>query len=185
MIIVGIDPGMTGGIAQLRFHVGKCQRTVIPMPETERDIADHLWSIYAEGQQSKTDVIVFLEHVQPMPAIRRIKTSSGEQRIEANPGIVSTAKFMQGYGYLRGVLMAIGFTLEDVRPQAWQKLLGCMTRGNKNISKAKAQQLFPELRITHKTADSLLIAEYGRRVSLGLRGGASFENRPPMETSPS
>ena len=46
----------------------------------------------------------------------------------------------------------------------WQKYLGCLTKGDKNVSKAKAQELFPDLKITHAIADSLLIAEYGRRV---------------------
>jgi hypothetical protein len=39
-----------------------------------------------------------------------------------------------------------------------------MTKGDKNITKRKAQELFPEIKITHAIADSLLIAEYGRRV---------------------
>jgi hypothetical protein len=39
-----------------------------------------------------------------------------------------------------------------------------MTKGDKNITKRKAQELFPEIKITHAIADSLLIAEYGRRL---------------------
>lgn len=175
MIIVGIDPGQSGGIATLREVRGSWIPFAISMPETERDVADYLWSVYQEAVNTETELIVFLEHVQPMPAIRRVKGPQGEIRQEVNAGIVSTAKFMQGYGYLRGCLITIGITLEDVRPQAWQKLIGCLTRGNKNISKAKAQQLFPQLRITHATADSLLIAEYGRRVRMGLSAGALFE----------
>lgn len=175
MIIVGIDPGQSGGISKLKLDGPRWIPSAIAMPQTERDIADHLWSIYAEAKDSEVELIVFLEHVQPMPAIRRIKTPSGEIRQEVNAGVVSTAKFMQGYGFIRGCVITIGMTLEDVRPQAWQKLLGCMTRGNKNISKSKAQQLFPNLRITHATADCLLIGEYGRRVRLGLSAGVLFE----------
>jgi hypothetical protein len=175
MIILGIDPGMSGGIAKLKLVDDRWLPSAIGMPETERDIADHLWSIYAEALDEKIELIAFLEQVQPMPAIRRVKTPTGEQRIEANPGIVSTAKFMQGYGYLRGCLITIGITLEDVRPQAWMKLLGCMTRGDKKITYRKAGQMFPQLRVTHKIADSLLIAEYGRRVRMGLSAGRLFE----------
>ena len=36
------------------------------------------------------------------------------------------------------------------------------------MSKAKAQQLFPNLKITHAIADSLLIADYCRQIRLGL-----------------
>jgi hypothetical protein len=45
----------------------------------------------------------------------------------------------------------------------------CLTKGDKNVSKARAQELFPALKITHATADALLIAEYGRRLNLGLK----------------
>jgi hypothetical protein len=43
----------------------------------------------------------------------------------------------------------------------WQKSLGCLTHGDKNVSKAAAQRLFPGMKITHATADALLIAYYG------------------------
>jgi len=32
------------------------------------------------------------------------------------------------------------------------------------VSKRKAQELFPAIKITHAIADALLIAEYGRRM---------------------
>jgi len=43
--------------------------------------------------------------------------------------------------------------------------MGCMTKGDKNVSKRKAQELFPSMKVTHASADALLIAEYGRRMS--------------------
>jgi len=185
VIIVGIDPGMSGGIAKLKQSGERWIPSAIHMPVTERGIADHLWSLYAESQNEGIELICFLEQVQVMPAIRRVKGPGGTVRQEVNSGIVSTAKFMQGYGYLRGCIITIGITLEDIRPQAWQKALGCMTRGNKNISKGKAQELFPQLRITHKIADCLLIAEYGRRVTSGLAGGSLFQRRAqPIQHDP-
>jgi hypothetical protein len=39
-----------------------------------------------------------------------------------------------------------------------------MSKGDKNVTKRRAQQLFPQLKVTHAIADALLIAEYGRRV---------------------
>jgi hypothetical protein len=39
----------------------------------------------------------------------------------------------------------------------------CLTKGDKNVSKAAAQRLWPKLKITHANADALLIAEYGRQ----------------------
>jgi hypothetical protein len=38
-----------------------------------------------------------------------------------------------------------------------------LSKGDKNVTKRKAQELFPSLKITHATADALLIAEYLRR----------------------
>lgn len=176
MIILGIDPGLSGGIAKLKQDGSRWLPSAIQMPGTEKAIADYLWSMYLEAKESDVEILCFLEQVQVMPAIRRVKTKDGIQRIEANPGIASTAKFMQGYGFLRGCLITIGIPVEDIRPQAWQRFLGCMTRGNKNVSKAKAQQLFPTLRITHAIADALLIAEAGRKIRMGLSAGALFES---------
>jgi hypothetical protein len=177
MIILGIDPGQSGGIAKLKQDGAHWYPSAIPMPSTEDGIADYLWTMQEEAQKEKIEIICFLEQVQVMPAIRRVKGPNGEKREEVNAGIVSTAKFMQGYGFLRGCLITIGMTVEDIRPQAWQKLLGCMTRGNKNVSKAKAQQLFPTLQITHKIADALLIAEAGRKIRMGLSAGALFDKK--------
>jgi hypothetical protein len=62
-------------------------------------------------------------------------------------------------------LTAASIPFERVRPQAWQKALACMTKGDKNVSKRRAQELFPSMKITHAIADSLLIAEYNRRTN--------------------
>jgi hypothetical protein len=188
VIIIGIDPGMSGGIAKLRDTGGSIGTRWIPsaisMPATEKGIADHLWKLYQESVEEDIEIICFLEQVQVMPAIRRVKGPGGTVREEVNAGIVSTAKFMQGYGFLRGCLLTIGITVEDIRPQAWQKLLGCMTRGDKNVSKRKAQQLFPQSRVTHKTADALCIAEAGRIIRMGLSAGTLFEPKPTEAVAP-
>jgi hypothetical protein len=60
-------------------------------------------------------------------------------------------------------LTAAGIPFERVRPQKWQQAMGCMTKGDKNVSKRRAQELYPQLKITHATADALLIATYGTR----------------------
>ena len=78
-------------------------------------------------------------------------------------GVKSAFTFGEGFGWLCMALTAAGIPWRTVRPQAWQKELGCLTKGDKNVSKRKAQALFPELTITHATADALLIAEWLRR----------------------
>lgn len=138
LMIIGIDPGASGGIAVLsEGHLATAQK----LPETERDIYDYLEAL------SWADPIVFLEKVHSMP----------------KQGVSSTFKFGMNYGFLRGLIIALKYPLYDVTPQKWQAVIGCLTHGDKNVSKAKAQQLFTLLKITHATADALLIAEYGRR----------------------
>jgi hypothetical protein len=38
-----------------------------------------------------------------------------------------------------------------------------MTKGDKNVSKRKAQELFPQIKVNHYIADALLIAAYGAK----------------------
>jgi hypothetical protein len=151
VIILGIDPGMSsGGIAALVESAGLWEASAIGMPDTERDISDHFWRLYMDGQEGD-GIFAFIERVHAMP----------------KQGVSSTFKFGTNYGFLRGCLHTIGIPFEEVTPQCWQKFMRCMTGGDKNVSKAKAQQLFPDLKITHAIADALLIAEYGRRVRHG------------------
>lgn len=60
-------------------------------------------------------------------------------------------------------LTAAGIPFDEVSPAVWQKYLGCLTGGDKNVTKAKAQQLFPHITVTHAIADAILIGEYLRR----------------------
>jgi len=84
-------------------------------------------------------------------------------------GIQSAFKFGDSFGLQRGMVIVCNIRHEYVRPADWQKVMGCRTKGDKNVSKAAAQRLFPETKIIHINADSLLIAEYARR--LGLERG--------------
>ena len=90
---------------------------------------------------------VAIEHVHSMPG----------------QGVASSFKFGQGFGHLEMALTAARIPFTYVTPQKWQKELGCLTGGDKNVSKSRAQQLFPHIKVTHAIADSLLITEYCRR----------------------
>lgn len=137
MVILGIDPGASGGIAVWSGGAAKA----LPMPSTERDISDLL------EKEWVMEPVVFLEKVNAFP----------------KQGVSSVWAFSANYNFIRGVITVLKYPLYDVSPSKWQRYLGCMTKGDKNISKQKAQQLFPQLRITHAIADALLIMEYGRR----------------------
>jgi hypothetical protein len=87
------------------------------------------------------------------------------EQVHSSPqmGVKSAFTFGNGFGHLEMALTAAGIPFERVRPQVWQKVMSCMTGGDKNVSKRKAQELFPHIKCTHATSDALLIAEFGRR----------------------
>jgi Holliday junction resolvasome RuvABC endonuclease subunit len=142
MIHIGIDPGGSGAIAALGESFSG-PRTC-KLDGTERDIADFLECIASYDNEHHTAVI---ERVHSMP----------------KQGVSSSFKFGQSYGFLRGLLIALRIPFEEVTPQKWQQVMGCRSGGDKNVTKAKAQQLFPSVKVTHAIADALLLAEYLRR----------------------
>ena len=143
--IIGVDPGANGGIAWItdgKACVEKMPDTLQDLWELIRDITNHPRSSL-DGRKYKA----YIEQVSSSPQM----------------GVVSAFSFGRGYGNLEMALTAAGVPFERVRPQVWQKALGCMTKGDKNVSKRKAQELFPDRKVTHATADALLIAYYGTK----------------------
>jgi hypothetical protein len=145
MTTIGIDPGKNGGIAWIDYRGNPC---VEKMPDTLKDLWEIIdtirgghYRICNEGCKA------YLEQVASSPQM----------------GVVSAFTFGNGYGHLEMALTAAGIPFERVRPQAWQKAMGCMSKGDKNVTKRKAQELYPQLKVTHATADALLIATYGTR----------------------
>ena len=137
--LIGIDPGFSGGIAVLK----EGQVTAYKTPETETDIVD------------------FFRQFDP------INTRALIEKVHGMPGMGGVAMFSFGkiYGTTRTALIALKIPFDEVSPQTWMKALGCLTKGDKNITKAKAQQLFPNIKCTHAISDSLLILEFLRRRS--------------------
>jgi hypothetical protein len=89
----------------------------------------------------------------------------------------SAAVLFYNFGLVMGILTARGIRVVLVRPQDWQKPLdlgtrrACRSAGEwKNKLKAEAQRRFPELKVTLKTADALLILDYGRTQELKTNG---------------
>lgn len=138
-LILGIDPGQSGGLAILN-HDLTAANVIAYAKTTPHDIVEVL--------RPAKIMKAYIENVHAMPA----------------QGVVSVWKFGQNYGWWLGVLTALGIPFEKVQPLKWQTAMGCRTGGDKNISKAKAQELFPNMKLTHALADALLIAEYGRRL---------------------
>lgn len=145
-IIIGVDPGANGGIAWIDYNGKAC---VEKIPDTLQDLWELLCDItsYPKSSIDGRSYKAYIEQVASSPQM----------------GVVSAFSFGRGYGNLEMALTAAGIPFERVRPQVWQKALGCMTKGDKNVSKSKAQELFPDRKITHATADALLIAYYGTK----------------------
>ena len=141
---IGIDPGASGGIAFIPDN-NPAKAWTVKMPETLAD----LWDVLDGVGFDSTDHHACLEKVHSMPG----------------QGVASSFKFGQGFGHLEMALTAARIPFSYITPQKWQKELQCLTGGDKNVSKARAQQLFPHLKITHALADALLIAEYCRRTN--------------------
>jgi crossover junction endodeoxyribonuclease RuvC len=143
---VGIDPGTQGGIAIVSAN----SAYAYAMPETERDTL----SIFEEISNFDT-VFALIEDVHSMPG--------------NSPRSMFT--FGRNYGMLRAMLIANYIPFETVTPTTWQKEFSLVNRklgktAKKNTHKARAQELFPSIeKITHKTADALLIAEYCKRTN--------------------
>jgi len=140
-LFIGVDPGTEGAMTVF----GDVVPHIIAFKEcTESEICEALHDL---RRACNGRWFGMLEAVHSMP----------------NQGLSSTFKFGRAYGFIRGAMIAVGIPFEDVTPQKWQKALGCLTKGDKNVSRAKAQQLFPGLKMTNKTCDSVCIAEYARR----------------------
>ena len=142
--IIAIDPGNNGGIT---IYSAEDKRVIesIKMPATPQELLN-LLRIYSFNS------VCYLEKVQGLPGM-----SGG--------GMFT---FGRGYGHLEMALLCCKIPTVSVTPQKWQKELQLGNRGNKSTTewknklKAKAEQLFPYLRITLAVSDSLLILQYAK-----------------------
>lgn len=151
--IIGIDPGSSGGLARMD-PFGRVE--AVGMPETERE----MWDWIRLSQTA--DVFVVIEQVGGF-----VPKEDGK----GQPGS-SMFKFGYGAGMLKGFVIACGCRIEMATPQRWQKSLGIPSKKKtesktqwKNRLKQRAEEIFPQLKVTLKTADALLIMEYARRLN--------------------
>ena len=145
-LFLGVDPGKSGAICSID-HFGNPE-VITRADATYRD----MWkSLSALSEDNKCKSYIELVHAMP------------------NQGVASTFKFGESYGVLLGLLTAAEVPFERVRPSVWCKELGLKKASGesksewKNRHKVLAQELFPGIKVTHATADALLIAEYCRR----------------------
>jgi hypothetical protein len=149
--VIAIDPGASGGIASVEGHL----TVAIKMPDTDREIVDLF-----EPVVPKVTRTAYLEDLVKFTG-RNMPSSS-------------MATYAGNWGFIRGVLTAFGYRIVVVHPKTWQKALGlgsakdCASKTVwKNKLKNRAEQLFPDIKVTLATADALLILEAARRGLIG------------------
>lgn len=150
---MGIDPGLSGGIAIL---FADDNHGIYPMSDNLKSI----WRQIDEAGKQLPNLFAAIEKVQGYIG----GAGTGH----------SMFKFGQNYGSLLMALTAAGIPFEEVPPQRWQKGLSIPSKKKdesksdwKRRLKDKASKLFPQCDVTLKTADALLIAEYCRRQRTG------------------
>lgn len=139
--IIGVDPGVSGAVSWLNRR-DRDDVIVVPFAKLTDRAMLRMFLKLADD----TDFAV-LELVHSMP-----RDSSK-----------AAFTFGQSLGKIMMALTCAKIRFDTVPPQVWQRKLKCLTKGNKKITHQKAERLFPGVKITHKVADALLLAEYGRR----------------------
>lgn len=154
MIVLGIDPGLSGGFAKLD-HDGSLYVFDMPtlMHLRKREIDAAVLADYLSGTADHA----FVERAAAMP----------------KQGVSSMFSFGRAYGTVIGILAAFNVPMTFVSPQKWKAALGVPKE--KDGARARASQLLPGhssnwLRSKdHGRAEAALIALYGLKT---LQGGA-------------
>ena len=153
MIIIGIDPGVSGGISILE---NKKVIEVYDMPtmidgkKNKRQVnGAQVANIIKEKLGDNKETVVVVEHVNAMPG----------------QGVTSMFNFGQSFGVIKGICSALSLPIYFVRPTKWKRHFN-LIKTNKDASRTKAIEIYPG--ISHKIsrkkdsnkADAILIARY-------------------------
>ena len=155
MLIIGIDPGISGSICFL--DNGKIL-DVIEMPimtdgkKNKKQVNGS--QVYNEvtkriKQFEKNQIRVVIEHVSAMPG----------------QGVTSMFNFGQSFGILKGICSAMQLPMYFVRPAKWKKYFNLLN-SEKDASRTRAIEIFPyfSAQLSKKKdsnkADAILIASF-------------------------
>ena len=160
MLFVGIDPGVSGGLAAVDDYGA----VVMSAPLRDMSRADVLDFLRECKAYDKT--LAFLERVGVMP---------GE-------GPVGAFTFGRNAERVEFALEVVGIPFDIVPPKVWQIMVGLQYPPKakkvekKNLGKQRAELLYEgqQLTITHALADAMLIAEACRR---NVRGSVQHPRR--------
>lgn len=166
--IIGVDPGLSGGIAF--YRPGELYTYVTPTNQVE----------FTKSGKKKKRKIMDLDRVISILNMHPAKVAFLEE-VTAMPtqGVTGMFRFGQNLGQWEGLLKSARFDVVHVRPQKWKKFIG-VTR-DKQTSFERAKFLFPNNHsdFKRKTVDegrveAALIAYYGLN-ELSITSGISKE----------
>ena len=153
MILIGIDPGLTGAIAILE---DKKVLNIYEMPvmtegkKNKKQLnSAQLVSFIKEYANNNNDVVVIVEQVNAMPG----------------QGVTSMFNFGQTFGAIKGICAALKLPIFFVRPLKWKKHFE-LVNSSKDSSRTKAIEMYPTLsnQLAKKKdvnkSDAILIARF-------------------------
>ena len=132
MLIIGIDPGISGSICF--FEDGKILE-VIEMP------------VMTEGKKNKKQVNgaqIYNEFLKRINKKKMMKYRVVIEQVSAMPGqgVTSMFNFGQSFGILKGICSAMQLPMYFVRPAKWKKYFN-LINSEKDASRTRAIEIFP------------------------------------------
>ena len=155
MLIIGIDPGISGSICF--FEDGKIL-DVIEMPTM------------TEGKKNKKQVNGSQIYNEILKKVNKLETDDIRvivEQVSAMPGqgVTSMFNFGQSFGILKGICSAMQLPIYFVRPAKWKKYFN-LINSEKDASRTRAIEIFPYFssQLSKKKdankADAILIASF-------------------------
>ena len=155
MLIIGIDPGISGAICF--FENGEVKE-IMDMPSM------------ADGKKNKRQINgqqIFNEISSRIKNISKKEIKVVIEQVSAMPGqgVTSMFNFGQSFGVLKGICSAMQLSMHFVRPVKWKKYYG-LIKTEKDASRTKVIEIFPYIssQLSRKKdsnkADAILIASF-------------------------
>ena len=155
MLVIGIDPGISGSICF--FQDGKII-DVVEMPTM------------TEGKKNKKQVNgsqIFNEISERIKKLDKKEIKVVIEQVSAMPGqgVTSMFNFGQSFGILKGICSAMQLPMYFVRPAKWKKYFN-LINSEKDASRTRAIEIFPYFsgQLSRKKdsnkADAILIASF-------------------------
>ena len=155
MLIIGIDPGISGSICFLEDGIIK---DVLEMPTM------------IEGKKNKKQVNgsqIFNEISFRIKTYEKKNIKVVIEQVSAMPGqgVTSMFNFGQSFGILKGICSAMQLPIYFVRPAKWKKYFN-LINSEKDASRTRAIEIFPYFssnlskKKDSNKADAILLASY-------------------------